>query len=83
MVVGLNPVGVLSRTMVSEMTNPLNRSRVFAIMAPSYAVGAMIGAFAGGEFAHPYGRLPWWLGGNVDLWRRWPYALPCMICGAM
>lgn len=81
--VGLNPIGVIGRTMASEMSNPSNRARVFAIWSPSTAVGAMIGTFAGGEFAHPYGRLPWWLGGNVELWRRWPYALPCMIAGGM
>ena len=39
----------------------------------------MLGAFIGGELAHPYGRLPWWLGGTSEFWRRWPYALPCVV----
>jgi hypothetical protein len=53
------------------------------VFSPSFSVGAMVGSFMGGELSHPYGRLPWWLGGTVELFKEWPYALPCICTGAM
>ncbi|RSH91750.1 hypothetical protein EHS25_009119 [Saitozyma podzolica] len=78
---GLNPAGVIVKILASEVSHPSNRSRIFSIFSPAFAGGAMLGTFIGGEFAHPYGRMPWWLGGTAEIWREWPYALPCLISG--
>ncbi|CAD6573943.1 MAG: hypothetical protein TREMPRED_000968 [Tremellales sp. Tagirdzhanova-0007] len=83
---GLNPCGVIVKILASEISSPENRAKVFSIFSPSFSVGIMLGAFIGGELAHPYGRLPWWLGGTSEFWRRWPYALPCVVafvCGLL
>ena len=77
--VGLNPAGVLVKTSAGEMAHPSNRDRIFSLMSPAFSTGFLIGSFLGGELTHPSGRLPWWLGGTFELWRRWPYALPCLV----
>ena len=79
MIVGLNPVGALSRVIIAESSTKTNRARAFAIFAPVFSVGMMIGQLIGGELSQPYGRLPWWLGGTYELWRKWPFALPCVV----
>jgi hypothetical protein len=43
----------------------------------------LFGTFLGGELAHPYGRLPSWLGGASEFWRRHPFALPCILVGVI
>ena len=78
-VVGLAPCGVIVKIMASEISNPMNRAKIFSIFSPSFSVGIMLGTFMGGELAHPYGRLPSWLGGTSEFWRRWPFALPCVV----
>lgn len=83
MAVGLTPLGVVGKVMVSEISTPATRARIFSVFSPSFAVGAMIGSFMGGELSHPYGRLPWWLCGTVELFKDWPYALPCIGTGIM
>jgi len=82
-VVGLNPCGVIVKIMASEISTPANRARVFSIFSPSFSVGLMLGTFMGGELAHPYGRLPWWLGGTSEFWRRWPYGLPTTVSAGL
>lgn len=77
--VGLGPCGVLNKILASEISNPSNRSRIFAIFSPSFSIGMLIGTFMGGQLAHPYGRLPWWLGGTSEFWRQWPFALPNVV----
>jgi MFS family permease len=74
---------VIVKILASEISHPSNRSRIFSIFSPAFAGGAMLGTFIGGEFAHPYGRMPWWLGGTAEIWREWPYALPCLISGIL
>ena len=74
---GLNPGGVLVKTSAAELAHPTNRDRIFSVMSPSFSLGFLLGTFLGGELAHPFGRMPWWLGGASEIWRRWPYALPC------
>lgn len=79
MTVGVIPVGVVGRAMVTEISNSQNRVKVFALYSPSFSMGGMIGTFIGGELAKPYGRLPSWLGGESVFFREYPYALPCMV----
>jgi MFS family permease len=67
------------KILASELTHPKNRAKVFSVFSPSFYIGIMLGTFLGGHLARPYGRLPWWLGGTADIWRRWPYALPSVV----
>ena len=82
-VVGLGPCGVLNKILASEISNASNRSRIFAIFSPAFSMGMLLGTFMGGQLAHPYGRLPSWLGGANEFWRQWPYALPNVFCALM
>ena len=75
----LNPIGVIGKILASEICHPGNRAKVFAIFSPGFALGAMMGTLVGGEFTYPYGRLPAWLGGTSEFYRRWPFALPCVV----
>lgn len=56
---------------------------MFAIAAPTWHVGAVIGTVLSGELAHPYERLPRRLGGTIEIFGLWPYALPCLAVGGM
>ncbi|ORX40689.1 major facilitator superfamily domain-containing protein [Kockovaella imperatae] len=75
----MNPIGVIGKILASEICHPGNRAKVFAIFSPGFALGAMAGNLIGGEFSHPWHRLPAWLGGATELYRDWPYALPCVV----
>lgn len=83
LIVGINPIGVVGKIFASEICHPGNRAKVFSIFSPGFSMGAMVGTFLGGELAHPYGRMPWWLGGTTELWKRWPYGLPCVVTAGM
>lgn len=78
MAAGMNSAAVLGRTVVVEASNLNNRAKIFAIFTPTFALGGMIGTFLGGELAHPYGRLPSWMGGNSSFFQTWPFLLPCL-----
>jgi MFS family permease len=69
--------------MVTEISTPQNRMTVFAIYAPTFHVGAILGTLLGGQLANPYERLPAFLGGRCELFRKWPYALPSLAIGAL
>nr|XP_019010250.1 uncharacterized protein I206_04718 [Kwoniella pini CBS 10737]OCF49031.1 hypothetical protein I206_04718 [Kwoniella pini CBS 10737] len=79
MCIGLNPTPVLSKILITEFTHPTNREFIFSIYSPIFNTGYLIGHLIGGWLADPYGRLPFWLGGNSDFFQKWPYALPCLV----
>ena len=79
----MNPIGVIGKILASEICHPGNRAKVFAIFSPGFALGAMAGNLIGGEFSHPWHRLPRWLGGRTQLYRDWPYALPCVVLAVL
>ncbi|OCF61206.1 hypothetical protein L486_00852 [Kwoniella mangroviensis CBS 10435] len=80
---GLNPGPVISRTIFTELSHPSNRALIFSIWGPLFSVGICLGTFLGGLLAEPYGRLPWWIGGENGQWKKWPYALPGVVCVAL
>ncbi|WWC94795.1 hypothetical protein V866_001645 [Kwoniella sp. B9012] len=80
---GLNPGPVISRTIFTELSHPSSRALIFSIWGPLFSVGICLGTFLGGLLAEPYGRSPWWIGGENELWKRWPYALPGVVCVAL
>ena len=80
---GLGSAGVINKIMAGEVANPHNRSKIFSYFSPAFSIGNLIGASIGGQLAHPYGRLPAWLGGTSEFWRSWPYALPAVVIAVM
>ncbi|WVF73107.1 hypothetical protein IAT40_007926 [Kwoniella sp. CBS 6097] len=79
---GLNPSGVLSRIMITECSHQSNRPFIFSLWSPVFNVGYVSGQLLGGFLANPYGRLPGFLGGQSEIWKNWPYGLPCVVvCG--
>lgn len=83
MIVGLNSGGVVTKIMAAELSHSSNRSQIFSILSPSFSIGMVLGTFLGGELAHPHGRLPSLLGGTSEFWLKHPYALPCVLVGAI
>jgi predicted MFS family arabinose efflux permease len=81
--VGLNSGGVVTKIMAAELSHTSNRARIFSILSPSFSIGMVMGTFLGGVLAHPFGRLPSFLGGSSPFWHRHPYALPCVVVGAL
>ncbi|WWD03556.1 hypothetical protein V865_001609 [Kwoniella europaea PYCC6329] len=79
MCVGLNPTPVLSKILITELTHPSNRGFIFSIYSPIFNTGYLLGHLIGGWLANPYGRLPSWMGGDSAFFKRWPYALPCLV----
>lgn len=75
---GLTSVGVLVKICANELAYPSTRTRIFSTLSPAFGLGFLVGTFLGGELTHPYGRLPWWLGGTTSLFKDHPYALPCL-----
>ncbi|OCF38135.1 hypothetical protein I316_00359 [Kwoniella heveanensis BCC8398] len=73
---GLNPVPVVVRVMITELTDLSNRPFVFSSYSPVFHCGYIMGHLAGGLLSKPYGRLPAFLGGEIELFQKWPYGLP-------
>ncbi|WWD17257.1 hypothetical protein CI109_101695 [Kwoniella shandongensis] len=82
--VGLDACPVINKLIVSEISHSSNRAQIRAIFSLMFQLGMLLGTFlGGGMLAHPYGRLPWWLGGSVEFFREWPYALPGLVGAAL
>ncbi|KAK4541168.1 hypothetical protein LTR36_008242 [Oleoguttula mirabilis] len=75
-------IGVI-QTMVGELvTNPKHEPKAYAIMPFVWSIGIIIGPAVGGYFATPAKNFP----GSVldnDLFRRFPYLLPNLMCTAL
>lgn len=78
----LSSQGIIT-TILTESSNPHNRVKLYALAAPTWHIGAVIGTVIGGQLARPSGRLPVWLGGRAAFFAQWPYALPCLTIGGM
>ncbi|KAF2860289.1 MFS general substrate transporter [Piedraia hortae CBS 480.64] len=75
-------VGVI-QTMVAEIVvNPAHEPKAYAVMPFVWSVGIIVGPAVGGYFASPAESFP---GSFLDipLFRRFPYALPNLICASL
>ncbi|WVF73009.1 hypothetical protein IAT40_007827 [Kwoniella sp. CBS 6097] len=73
---GLNPVPVIVRVMLTELTDLSNRPFVFSIYSPIFNAGYVMGHLVGGLLSNPHGRVPSFSGGQARVFETWPYALP-------
>ncbi|KAJ1735666.1 hypothetical protein LPJ61_000424 [Coemansia biformis] len=61
----------------AELSDDSNRSRMMALLPLAWHVGIMAGAAVGGLLVDPAKQYPG-LFGHVELFRQYPYLLPCM-----
>lgn len=73
-------VGV-AKGAIRDLTDSSNESRAYAIMGFAWGFGGILGPIMGGVLEHPATKFPG-LFGNVELFKTYPYLLPCMT-GAM
>ncbi|KAJ2762115.1 hypothetical protein IWQ56_005115 [Coemansia nantahalensis] len=69
--------GAVAKSAVSEIADDTNRPRMMALVPFVWNVGMMAGAALGGLLADPAAQYPGVFGG-IELFRTFPYLLPCM-----
>ncbi|TKA72580.1 hypothetical protein B0A55_07224 [Friedmanniomyces simplex] len=75
-------IGVI-QTMVGELvTNPKHEPKAYAIMPFVWSIGVILGPTIGGYFATPAKNFPSTFV-DIELFRRFPYLLPNLICTAL
>ncbi|KAJ3017105.1 UNVERIFIED_CONTAM: hypothetical protein HDU68_011859 [Siphonaria sp. JEL0065] len=75
----LGNVGV-AKSMTGELTDKSNRPAAFAITGICMSIGTILGPMLGGSLSNPVTQVPW-LVGNSELFKEYPYLLPCL-CSA-
>jgi hypothetical protein len=72
------------KSMMAEFTDSTNVAQAFAYMPIAWATGATLGPLIGGSLSKPAEQFPG-LFGNFELFKTYPYLLPCGIsaCYAM
>ncbi|OCF73960.1 hypothetical protein I204_05808 [Kwoniella mangroviensis CBS 8886] len=67
------------RTLFTENCDSTNQATAFAYFAFAANMGAVLGPTLGGYFAEPAKQWPK-VFGHIQLFVRFPYALPCVVC---
>ncbi|KZT60315.1 MFS general substrate transporter [Calocera cornea HHB12733] len=73
---------VTTRTMISENSTSRTQARAFSYFQFAGNIGLSVGSMFGGALAKPAEQFPE-LFGNSQLLIKYPYLLPCIICGAL
>ncbi|GAA5981662.1 hypothetical protein JCM10908_004557 [Rhodotorula pacifica] len=74
-------VGV-ARSAVQDVTDETNRSTAYTILGLLWGMGGIVGSVLGGTLEHPTEKYPSYFG-NSDLFRTYPYLLPCLLAGSV
>ncbi|KAJ2768274.1 hypothetical protein IWQ57_003609, partial [Coemansia nantahalensis] len=69
---------VVIKSAFAEVSDDTNRARIMALLPLIWNVGSAAGATVGGLFADPVRQYPRWFG-HSQLFRTFPYLLPCLI----
>lgn len=77
-----NSIVPVGRTAMSEMCSSKHQAKAFAIIGSSSALGIIFGPSIGGFFTNPAVNIPSVFGQN-ELFRKFPFALPCIITAVM
>ncbi|KZO92825.1 member of major facilitator superfamily multidrug-resistance, DHA1 sub-family [Calocera viscosa TUFC12733] len=77
----LNGNAAVGKCVLGEVTDPTNQARAFSFLSPAWAVGSILAPIIGGFLSKPAESFPN-IFGNVQLFKTFPYALPC-IAGAV
>lgn len=70
------------QSMVGEMTDETNQARAYTVVELIWYIGSIVGTLLGGTLAEPCERFPELFGG-VQLFRSYPFLLPCAIAFSM
>lgn len=70
----------VSKTYLTEITDSTNRTRAFGILVTCFGVGMLVGPALGGALSNPAQSFPA-LFPQGSLFDRFPFALPCCVCG--
>ncbi|KZT51577.1 MFS general substrate transporter [Calocera cornea HHB12733] len=73
--------GVVTQSIVSELTDETNEAQAFAFISLMWAIGCIVGPTIGGMFSRPAEQLPQWF--DTPFWRANPYLLPCLLSAAL
>ncbi|KZO94384.1 MFS general substrate transporter [Calocera viscosa TUFC12733] len=73
--------GVVTQSIVSELTDETNEAQAFAFISLMWAVGCIVGPTIGGTFSRPAEQLPQWF--DTPFWRANPYLMPCLISAGL
>lgn len=72
---------VTLRAMFTEISTPKTQARAFSFFAFASNIGIFLGPLLGGGLANPVKNYPK-VFGHVELFKRYPYALPTLVCGS-
>ncbi|KZO96933.1 MFS general substrate transporter [Calocera viscosa TUFC12733] len=73
---------VTTRTMLSENSTSRTQARAFSYFQFAGNIGLSVGSMLGGALSKPAEQFPG-LFGNSQLLIRYPYLLPCIVCGLL
>ncbi|KAI0664917.1 MFS general substrate transporter [Cubamyces menziesii] len=68
-------------SVLGEITDSTNQSIAFPLYGLCWPLGAIIGPLMGGLLSNPATKFPQWF--DVELFRRYPYLLPCLAAAAI
>ncbi|KAJ1916715.1 hypothetical protein IWQ60_008013 [Tieghemiomyces parasiticus] len=75
----LNANASTAKTMMAEITDETNQAKGFSLLPLCWNLGTIVGPVIGGLLARPAENFPG-LFGHIELFRAYPYMLPCLIC---
>ncbi|KAH9901278.1 MFS general substrate transporter [Cubamyces lactineus] len=68
-------------SVLGEITDSTNQSIAFPLYGLCWPLGAIIGPLMGGLLSNPATKFPQWF--DTELFRRYPYLLPCLAAAAI
>ncbi|KZT54706.1 MFS general substrate transporter [Calocera cornea HHB12733] len=77
----LNGNAAVGKCVLGEVTDATNQARAFSFLSPAWAIGSILAPIIGGFLSKPAESFPE-IFGNVQLFKTFPYALPC-VAGAL
>ncbi|KZS89258.1 MFS general substrate transporter [Sistotremastrum niveocremeum HHB9708] len=75
---GLSGNNSILKGMMAEITDESNQARAFSFTPVMFALASTVAPIIGGKLAHPVERFPE-IFGNSELFKAYPYLLPCLI----
>ncbi|EJU00149.1 MFS general substrate transporter [Dacryopinax primogenitus] len=79
---GFNGNAAVGKCVLGEVTDATNQARAFSFLSPAWAIGSIIAPIIGGFLSKPAESFPD-IFGNVQLFKTFSYALPCIAGAAL
>lgn len=78
----LNGLTATAKAYLSDVTDKTNQSVAFSFLGLAWGIGAITGPTIGGFLSDPVTKYPK-LFGNLVLFKKFPYLLPCLFCSVV